>query len=223
VSPPAWYAGYGSNLSHARLRAYLEGGRPVGSRRTHPGARDPRPPAEATTCTLPGRIAFRGSLTGWGDGGGAAFWEGPEAPGRAWCRAYLLRPGQLTDLALQENGISPHDLGADELARLDRRVAHHVASAPRARCRLVPPSHPYADLVRATATAGDGSAVEVLTVAAPSGGAPPPAPPPAAYVRVVLEGLQHDVGLDAPTARAYLRDAGVAPRLLEHTSEGGIG
>jgi hypothetical protein len=218
----AWYAGYGSNLSHARLSAYLAGGRPVGSRRAHPGARDPRPPEAVTTGTLPGRIAFRGSFTGWGEQGGAAFWEGPEGPGRAWCRAYLLRTSQLTDLALQENGLSPHDLAAEELARLDRRVAEHVASGTRTRHRLVPSPRPYADLVRATATTSDGGSVEVVTVAAPAGGTPPPpAPPPVAYVRVILEGLQHDVGLDVPTADAYLLDAGVPPPLLERVRQAG--
>jgi hypothetical protein len=215
VHRTAWYAGYGSNLSRARLSAYLAGGRPVGARRTHPGARDPRPPVEAVTCTLPGRITFRGSFAGWGDGGGAAFWEGPEGHGRVWSRAYLLRISQLTDLALQENGLSPHDLAAAELARLDGHVGRHATAAGSARHRLVPSSHPYADLVRATATTEDGGTVEVLTVAAPSGGRlPPPTPPPVAYVRVMLAGLRHDVGLDGPAAEAYLRAAGVPwPRL----------
>jgi hypothetical protein len=222
VRPTAWYAGYGSNLSRARLCTYLQGGRPPGARRPHPGARDPRPPAEVTTCTLPGRIAFRGSFTGWGDGGGAAFWEGPAGPGRAWCRAYLLRTSQVTDLALQENGVSPDDLGADELARLDRRVADHATSDTHPRCGLVPSSRPYADLVRATATTSDGHRMEVLTVTFPEGGTPPPpTPPPVAYLRVILGALEREVGLDTPAAHAYLREAGAAPVLLERAREGG--
>jgi hypothetical protein len=219
VTATAWYAGYGSNLSQARLRAYLAGGRAAGSRRAHPGARSASPPQAVATCTLPGPISFRGRFSGWGDGGGAAFWDGPDALGRTWCRAYLLRADQITDLALQENGLRPDDLDAAELATLDRRVAAH-GRGDASRLGLLAPSHPYADAVRALARTDDGESLCVVTVTAPDGATPPRSDPPVAYVRVILQGLRRDVGLDDHAARAYLRDAGVSPSVLDDALSG---
>ena len=210
-----WYAGYGSNLCQQRLDAYLGGGRPPGSRRTHPGARDPRPPRDVATATLPGRLAFRGRFAGWGDGGGAAFWEGPDGPARTWCRAYRLTVAQMTDLALQENGLDPRELEAGELRVLDRQIGQHASGGGPTRCGLMERSRPYADLVRVTAATEGGTLLPVVTLTGPAGHPAPPTPPPVAYVRVILAGLGQDVGLDDHRADSYLRAAGVPARTLQ--------
>lgn len=95
-----WYVSYGSNLAEQRLAAYLEGGRPPGGTVTHPGARDPSPPARSIPVQLPGRLYFAGHSAQWG-GGGVAFYD-HDTPGPTPARAYLVTAAQLADIAAQE-------------------------------------------------------------------------------------------------------------------------
>ena len=63
---PVWYVAYGSNLSRERFRAYLEGGRPVGSRRHYAGGRDTSPPRESRVLRLRRPPRLRRHLDGVG-------------------------------------------------------------------------------------------------------------------------------------------------------------
>ncbi|EGD55543.1 hypothetical protein [Gordonia neofelifaecis] len=114
-----WYASYGSNLCAARLTCYLAGGRPVGGRRTYPGARDATAPARDLALTLPGRIYFGGSSTTWG--GGMAFYD-PHRPGPTAARAYLVTVEQFADIAMQEMDLAPHPGSPVERALRDRSL-----------------------------------------------------------------------------------------------------
>ncbi|MEU3712685.1 hypothetical protein [Streptomyces catenulae] len=94
-----WYAAYGSNTQGERLACYLRGGRPAGARRTYPGCRDRRPPAESAAVELPGEMYLATRSSVWG--GGCAYYDA-EAAGRVLARAHLLTAGQFADLAAQE-------------------------------------------------------------------------------------------------------------------------
>ncbi|WP_336048857.1 histone deacetylase [Streptomyces sp. CA2R101] len=73
-----WYAAYGSTMHAERLACYLAGGRPPGGLRTHPGCRDPRPPARTAPLMLPGLLYFATESQVWT--GGRAFYDpGPGA------------------------------------------------------------------------------------------------------------------------------------------------
>ncbi|MFE7129740.1 histone deacetylase [Streptomyces sp. NPDC057638] len=119
-----WYAAYGSNMHTARLRCYIEGGRPPGAARTYPGCRDRRPPARTVSLELPGVLYFATESRVWT--GGRAFYDPAGAPGggsagdpfgdRAGlrgptgvvlARAHLLTGGQFSDIAAQEMYESP--------------------------------------------------------------------------------------------------------------------
>lgn len=113
---PVWYVAYGSNLSAARLRCYLQGGTPTGARRAQPGARDPRPPSGDRRHDLPHALGFGGRSRKWG--GGVAFLD-VRRRGRTLGRAWRLTVGQLADLVAQENDLAP---GAVVLT--DDRLAH---------------------------------------------------------------------------------------------------
>ena len=98
-----------------RLRCYLEGGRPPGSSRTYPGARDPRMPVRSAPVELPGTVYFATESPVWT--GGRAFYD-PTAPGTVWARAHLVTVGQFADIATQEMYAVPGedralDLGLD--------------------------------------------------------------------------------------------------------------
>ena len=99
-----WYVSYGSNMCADRLATYLQGGRPPGSSRTYPGARDPQPPRVDAAVWLPGGIYFAGQSSVWT--GGIASYD-PRLPGRAPARAYLLTLGQFSDVAAQEMHAAP--------------------------------------------------------------------------------------------------------------------
>lgn len=90
---------YGSNMCRTRLIHYLRGGRPAGSMRTYPGARDRTLPSEDAAVELPGRIYFAGRSQTWG--GGMAFYD-HDAAGPAPARAYRITAGQFADIAAQE-------------------------------------------------------------------------------------------------------------------------
>ena len=99
-----WYVSYGSNMSSARLAAYLEGGVPPGGRRANPGARDSSPPRRSVPLDLPGALYFAGHSRQWG--GGVAFYDhAAQQPGQGGptaARAYLVTAEQFADVAAQE-------------------------------------------------------------------------------------------------------------------------
>jgi hypothetical protein len=99
-----WYVSYGSNLSAARLVAYLQGGVPPGGSRVNPGARNRSLPRRSVPVDLPGALYFAGESPQWG--GGVAFYDhdaqGPDAGGPTAARAYLITAEQFADVAAQE-------------------------------------------------------------------------------------------------------------------------
>lgn len=94
-----WYVAYGTNLSWARFRCYLAGGRPDGGSRDYPGCRDRTEPAADVGVEIPGAVYFTGRSSVWG--GGMAVYD-EAAPGRVAARAYQLRAEQFVDVLAQE-------------------------------------------------------------------------------------------------------------------------
>jgi hypothetical protein len=99
-SGEVWYVSYGSNMSSARLEAYLSGGVPPGGNRANPGARDATPPRRSVPVDLPGALYFAGDSPQWG--GGVAFYDHDAAGGPTAARAYLVTAAQFADVAAQE-------------------------------------------------------------------------------------------------------------------------
>jgi hypothetical protein len=99
-SGEVWYVSYGSNMSSARLEAYLSGGVPPGGSRANPGARDATPPRRSVPVDLPGALYFSGDSPQWG--GGVAFYDHEAAGGPTAARAYLVTAAQFADVAAQE-------------------------------------------------------------------------------------------------------------------------
>jgi hypothetical protein len=95
-----WYVSYGSNMSKARLSAYLEGGVPPGGNRTNPGAKDSTPPRRSVPVDLPGALYFAGDSPQWH--GGVAFYDHDGEGGPTAARAYLVTAHQFADIAAQE-------------------------------------------------------------------------------------------------------------------------
>ena len=95
-----WYVSYGSNMSSARLGAYLAGGVPPGGSRANPGARDATPPRRSVPVDLPGALYFAGESPQWG--GGAAIYDDDAPGGPTAARAYLVTAAQFADIAAQE-------------------------------------------------------------------------------------------------------------------------
>jgi hypothetical protein len=94
-----WYVAYGTNLSIARLRCYLRGGRLPEVARQYQGCRDQSDPAATFALRLPGGIYFTGRSSVW-DGGMAVY--DTEHPGWVAARAYLLTASQFGDVLAQE-------------------------------------------------------------------------------------------------------------------------
>jgi hypothetical protein len=185
---PVWYIAYASNLSRQRFRAYLEGGRPEGSRREYPGSRDATPPRDSRPLQLPGALAFAGTSTVWG--GGLAFYDS-SAAGVVMARAYLVRFGQFSDVVAQEARLE----GGTDLVR-----------DPDG--RLVALSRIYDTILELEPYDG----VPVMTLTARPGSTGPPVAPSAAYLTTILAGLADGFGLDPDARVDYLLDAsGVAP------------
>ncbi len=127
-----WYVAYGSNLSRDRFACYLQGGRPVGARRSYPGCRDRTPPRAVVGLRLPGRIGFGGSSTVWG--GGLAFLDS-EADGEVVARGYLVGADQLDEVhALERRYDARSTVGhRDGLAMVAlTSTEHHTPAAPSA-------------------------------------------------------------------------------------------
>ncbi len=95
-----WYVSYGSNMSEARLSAYLEGGVPPGGNRANPGARDGSPPRRSVPVDLPGALYFAGHSPQWH--GGVAFYDHDAEGGPTAARAFLITAHQFADIAAQE-------------------------------------------------------------------------------------------------------------------------
>jgi hypothetical protein len=95
-----WYVSYGSNMSEARLTAYLEGGVPPGGDAANPGAQDSTPPRRSVPVDLPGALYFAGDSPQWH--GGVAFYDHDADGGPTAARAYLITAHQFADIAAQE-------------------------------------------------------------------------------------------------------------------------
>ena len=175
----AWYAAFGTNLSRERLACYVQGGTPVGASRSYDGCRDPTPPREDRTLTLPGRLRFAGRSAVWG--GGMAFYA-PGDEGEVHARVYLLRLEQIGDLVAQE---SRHPVGAP-LVLADGGVTRHGMS------RIYDVVLHVGDL--------DGHPIVTLS----SSRDHPTRAPSGAYLRTMARGLADGFGLDLEERVAYL-------------------
>ncbi len=123
-----WYAAYGSNMHLDRLTAYLAGGRPEGGLRSHPGCRDPRPPAHSQPVILPGLLYFATESPAWT--GGRAFYD-PDVDAQLPACAHLLTLGQFSDIAAQEMYRAPgEDLDLTEVLRRGRARLAPAATRP---------------------------------------------------------------------------------------------
>ncbi len=184
---PVWYVAYGSNLSAARFRAYIEGGRPQGAMRDYTGCRDRTPPREAVALRLPGRLGFTGRSTVWG--GGLAVYDAA-ADGEVVVRAYLVTFGQFSDVVTQE---ARRPVGRN-LTRLPTGGGYSPVSA----------------VYDAILDLGEHHGLPMLTMT--SSGDHEPVPPSAAYLTTILEGLGDGFGLDVEARVSYLLEArGVGP------------
>lgn len=172
-----WYAAYGSNLSTARFRCYLEGGRPVGATRTYElcphGATflDTRPVA------IDRQLQFgRRSIT-W-DGGGVAFLGHEPSPRhRTLGRVYLLELPQLAHVARQENR-----LGRDDDADL---IAWELLREQLPSVLPMPASRYYNVLL----PLGELEGRPIVTLTGPAGAVPPNRPSPP-YRDTIVQGLR---------------------------------
>lgn len=99
-----WYVAYGTNLSRSRFLVYLQGGRPAGGARHHPGSRDPLVPARDVALMIPGGLRFVGVSSVWG--GGMAIYDAG-ADGEVAARAYLITAEQFVDILAQEMRLKP--------------------------------------------------------------------------------------------------------------------
>jgi len=185
-----WYVAYGSNLLWSRLRCYLAGGSPAGSRHANPGARDSSEPRAVEPVEIAGRVFFAGEFAGWG-GGGVAFFD-PTADGVTAGKAYLITLEQLNDVAAQENGLSPgRDFGLESVLSGGR------LAVPQAR---------YETVLHVGAIQGH----PMLTLTSLAGDLTPTAPSPA-YLWTIAAGLRESHGWEAPRIADYLaRLRGVA-------------
>jgi len=100
----AWYVAYGSNLSAARFRRYLD------------RCRDPAEPWRWAAVEVPHRLLFARESRHWG-GGGVAFLDPAPTPGAGTRgRAWLLTRAQFADVLAQECGLA---VGTVEVPVLD--------------------------------------------------------------------------------------------------------
>ncbi|GAA2035256.1 hypothetical protein GCM10009819_19610 [Agromyces tropicus] len=186
-----WYVAYGSNLSSARFRCYVAGGRPEGGARTYVGCRDRTAPAEDAPVAVPGAVYFGGRSRVWG--GGMATYD-PHARGSVAGRAYLLTVGQLADVLAQETR-TPVE------AALDLRRLHPSTG----RLHLGPGR--YRTLLRVGARRG----IPMVTLA--GDGDRDVAAPSAPYLRTMAEGLHESRGWPPSIVGRYLAAlAGARPR-----------
>jgi hypothetical protein len=189
-----WYVAYGSNLRLRRFRCYLAGGRPAGGSRHYAGCRDRSDPQRDVGVLVRGRLVFAGESGVWG--GGMAFLD-PHADGEAACRAYLVTPQQLADVAAQE---MRQPVGG-ELARalvraLDDVVEVHTLGAGR-----------YGTVARL----GDLDGAPMFTITHDRPARLTPAAPSAAYLRTIFLGLHEAHGWAPEQLADYLLTARGVP------------
>jgi hypothetical protein len=189
-----WYVSYGSNMSAARLAAYLEGGVPPGGNRTNPGARNSAPPRRSVPVDLPGALYFAGSSPQWG--GGVAFYDHEAEGGPTAARAYLVTAEQFADVAAQEMYRVPQEgdpLEEVVLAGIDGGT-HHAG-----------PGH-YETLVEV----GQLDGAPMLLFTAPHGiDHVAHTQPSAAYLAMLVTGLEESRGWDERAVSAYFERLGV--------------
>ena len=185
-----WYVSYGSNMWSTRLAAYLEGGVPPGGERTHPGARDPRPPQRSVAVDLPGTLYFAGSSPQWG--GGVAFYD-HRRPGFTAARGHLLTAQQFADVAAQEMHRAP--------AEDDPLAAIVSAALPDGRHTVGPGR--YETLI----DVGTLDGRPLLTFTAPDGACDSThTMPSAAYLHTLAEGLRESRDWSEEEIARYLTD-----------------
>ena len=143
-----WYAGYGSNLSWARFRCYLEGGRPPYAQVGYPGNRGchgaSSPPLESRMIEIPHQVYFAlpegssGTDT-WGAGGVAFIRPEPDGTVATICRIWLISVEQYTCVRTQEGRLYSEDVLLSSTAGHPVRTVTH----PVALGNLRPPSWRY--------------------------------------------------------------------------------
>lgn len=179
-----WYVAYGTNLSLARFRCYLLGGRPDGGARTHPGSIERAEPRAVATVDIPGALHFGGRSGLWG-GGGMATYDGRRA-GRVAARAYLLSVRQLGDVLAQETRREPG--GAIDLTALDPDGCHRLGPGR------------YRTIVRVGTRAG----VPMVSFTGDVDREDDLAPPTAPYLRVMARGLRESRDWPPELIASYL-------------------
>lgn len=171
-----WYVAYGSNLSSARLRRYLDRCSPVGA------------PLDHRPTLLPHRLFFAHESSLWT--GGSAFVD-PHRDESAvtLSTAWLLRRDQFLGVLARENGcerlageLAPSLLSPGETVRVDRGRYGLVVGCDS-------PDHRPA-----------------LTFTTSEQPLPPPTRPSRAYVDTIVSGLVEGHGLTEPEARSYLAE-----------------
>ena len=178
-----WYVAYGTNLSRDRFRMYLQGGRPVGGARHHPGCSRPAGPQQRRVADDPGRIRFVGVSSIWG--GGMAVYDA-RAAGEVAARAYLITAEQFVDVLAQEMRLEP---GLDvDLAPVQETGWHSLGPG---RYQTLAHLGSRDDLPMLTFTSAD---VDDHPVNAPSEG----------YLRTMARGLQESHGWTAGQIGRYL-------------------
>ena len=183
-----WYVSYGSNMSSARLEAYLAGGVPPGGRRRNPGARDSTPPRRSLPVDLPGALYFAGDSLQWG--GGVAFYDHEAPGGPTAARAYLLTAQQFTDVAAQEMYRVPQEGDPLEEVLAGILGGRHLVGPGR-----------YETLVEV----GRIDAAPMLLFTAPGGiDHVEHTRPSAAYLAMLEEGLRESRGWADDEVAAYL-------------------
>jgi hypothetical protein len=195
-----WYVSYGSNMSAARLTAYLEGGVPPGGSRENPGARDGSPPRRSVPVDLPGALYFAGESPQWG--GGVAFYDhdaqGPSEGGPTAARAYLVTAAQFADIAAQEMYRIPQE--GDPLEEV-------VIGGIDGGVHTVGPGR-YETLVEV----GRLDGAPMLLFTAPHGvGHVEHTQPSPAYLGMLVIGLQESRGWGEDDVAAYFERIGVRP------------
>ncbi len=193
-----WYVSYGSNLSEARLAAYLEGGVPPGGNRANPGARDRSLPRRSAAVELPGALYFSGDSPQWG--GGVAFYDhaarGVGEGGPTAARAYLVTAQQFADVAAQEMYRVPQD--GDPLEEI-------VLAGLAGGVHTAGPGH-YETLVEVGRLEG----APMLLFTAPHGiGHVARTQPSAAYLAMLAQGLRESRNWGEHEISAYFARVGV--------------
>ena len=187
MSDLVWYVAYGSNISGERFDCYVAGGSPPGSLRSYPGFRDPTPPRDAVSVTVPGGIYFAGQSRVWA--GGTAFYDSG-IDGEVAARAYLIDATQFGDLAEQEMLREP----------LDDRDLSVVLSSGR---------HAYGEgRYETLLRVGERAGRPMLTVSAPWTAATAElAAPTPDYLRTIGNGLAEAHGWEPDAVGSYLAAA----------------